>query len=80
MTARSTSLPGFGSRHPRQELGSEGARSQGAPYGLNGRHRGGSMVAADGEQHSGASVGEEQSGVMEEGTGEETLHCARARG
>jgi hypothetical protein len=31
-----TLLPGFGSRHPRQELGAEGAQSQGTPCGLNG--------------------------------------------
>jgi hypothetical protein len=59
--ARRTLLPGFSSPLPRQELGAEGARSRGAPYGLDGRHRWGSAVAAGGEQGGDASAEAEQS-------------------
>jgi hypothetical protein len=81
--AQRTPLPGFGSRRLRQELGAEGAWSQGAPYGLDGRHRGGSAVAASGERSGrhecGSRVERERKSKRERRKWRRLLHCSSMR-
>jgi hypothetical protein len=84
--AQRTPLPGFGSRRLRQELGAEGAWSQGAPYGLDGRHRGAQRWLPVASGAAGASVEAEWRGRGrasargENGGGFSTAHpCMKIR-